>query len=180
MSVETIARRYSVALADVVAGSGQVDLVKAELGDWQRLISGNSDLRSVFSNPAIPHANKEKLLEGLLEKTRPAKSTANFLRILLKNGRLTELGEINTRFESELEARGGILAAEVRSARELPENERSELRINLEKLTGKKMKIDFATDPDLIGGVVTRIGSTVYDGSVKTQLENLKEQLVNG
>ncbi|MEP6849683.1 MAG: ATP synthase F1 subunit delta [Acidobacteriota bacterium] len=180
MSIETIARRYSVALADVVAGSGQVDIVKAELGEWQRLISGNSDLQSVFSNPAIPHANKEKLLEGLLEKTRPAKQTANFLRILLKNGRLTELGEINTRFESELESRGGIVSAEVSSARELPEGDRNELRINLEKLTGKKIKIDFATDPNLIGGVVTRIGSTVYDGSVKTQLENLKEQLVNG
>ena len=99
---------------------------------------------------------------------------------MLKNGRLTELGEINTRFESELESRDGVVAAEVRSAHELPEAQRNELRINLEKLTGKKIKIDFATDPNLIGGVVTRIGSTVYDGSVKTQLENLREQLVNG
>jgi len=180
MSVETIARRYSSALADVVVKSGETELVKGELGEWERLISGNDDLKSVFSNPAIPHLNKEKLLEGLLEKTRPAKSTANFLRILLRNGRLTELGDINERFESELEARSGVVSAEITSAREIPEAERSALRANLEKLTGKKIKISFNIDDRIIGGVVTRIGSTVYDGSVKTQLENLKERLVNG
>jgi F-type H+-transporting ATPase subunit delta len=180
MSVETVARRYSSALADVVVRSGSADTVKAELSQWEVLIRENPDLKSAFGNPAIPHANKERLLNSLIERTRPSTSTANFLRILLKNGRLTELGEINVRFDSELEARGGVESAEVISARELPEGDRSALRSNLEKLTGKKVKINFTIDQEIIGGVITRVGSTVYDGSVKTQLENLKEQLVNG
>jgi F-type H+-transporting ATPase subunit delta len=180
MSIETIARRYSSALADVMVKSGETEIVKSELGEWERMIRENADLQNVFSNPAIPHSNKEKLLEGLLEKTRPARSTANFLRILLRNGRLTELGVIKDRFESELEERSGIVSAEVTSARELPQGDRSELRSNLEKLTGKKVKLNFNIDQNIIGGVVTRVESTVYDGSVRTQLENLKKQLVEG
>lgn len=180
MSVETVARRYSSALADVVVSSGETETVKKELSEWQKLISGNSDLQSVLSNPAIPYVNKEKLLQGLIEKTRPARTTANFLKILLKNGRLTELGEINNRFESELESRNGVVSAEVTTARELPDQERAALHSSLEKLTGKQVKINFSIDKNIIGGVVTRVSSTVYDGSVKTQLENLRERLVNG
>jgi F-type H+-transporting ATPase subunit delta len=90
------------------------------------------------------------------------------------------LDEINERFATVLEERSGVVSANVTSARELPDSEKSELRLNLEKLTGKRLNINFGIDENIIGGVVTRIGSTVYDGSVRTQLENLKEQLVNG
>ena len=180
MSVETIARRYATALADVVEKSGDAETIRGELRGWEKLIGENSDLQSAFSNPTIPHANKEKVLESLLERTKPSRTAANFLRILLKNGRLTELAQINERFAAELEERSGIVSAQIVSARELPEGERAELRSNLEKLTGKKVNINFNIDTDLIGGVVTRLGSTVYDGSVKTQLENLKEELING
>jgi F-type H+-transporting ATPase subunit delta len=120
------------------------------------------------------------VLEKLIERAKPSKTTANFLRVLLRNDRLTELAEINRRFAAEIEERRGIVAAEVTSARELREDERAELRSNLEKLTGRQIKLNFQVDNNLIGGVVTRIGSTVYDGSVKTKLENLREQLVNG
>jgi len=93
---------------------------------------------------------------------------------------LMGLDEINERFATVLEERSGVVSANVTSARELPDSEKSELRLNLEKLTGKRLNINFGIDENIIGGVVTRIGSTVYDGSVRTQLENLKEQLVNG
>ena len=90
------------------------------------------------------------------------------------------LDEINERFASVIEERSGVVSAIVTSARELPDGERAELRSNLERLTGKRVNINFNIDEKLIGGVVTRIGSTVYDGSVKTQLQNLKEQLIRG
>lgn len=180
MSVETVARRYATALADVVVKTGETGTVRSELIDWERLIAENEDLKSAFSNPAIAHEKKEKVLHSLLEKVRPSKTTANFLRILQRNGRLTELAEINDRFAAELEERSGVVAAEIVSARELPEDERSALAANLEKLTGKKVNINFNIDREIIGGVVTRIGSTVYDGSVRTQLDNLREQLING
>ena len=120
------------------------------------------------------------MLEGLIAKAKPSKATANFLRVLLQNGRLTEIGGINDRFDAVLQERGGVVSAEITSARELPENERTEFQTNLERLTGKKVNINYAINKDIIGGVVTRIGSTVYDGSVKTKLENLKEQLISG
>jgi len=133
---------------------------------------------SLFRNPAIAHMNKEKVLESLLERTKPSKTTSNFLRILLRNGRLSELTHINDRFVAVLEERSGSVMANVSSARELSDSQRNELKVNLEKITGKQIKLEFNVDPNLIGGVVTRIGSTIYDSSVKTQLENLKEELI--
>lgn len=180
MSIETIARRYGTALADVVLKSGETERAKQELNAFGAMIAGNADLQSVFSNPAIAHASKENLLGELIKKTKPSKTTANFLRVLLRNSRLTELGEISERFESVLAERSGVVSAEIISARELPMAERKEFEINLERLTGKSVSVNYTVDADIIGGVVTRIGSTVYDGSVKTKLENLREQLVNG
>ena len=180
MSTETIARRYAVALADAVIKSGETESVKNELAAWSDLLSGNEDLRTVFGNPAITHVNKEKVLDSLLKKVGPSKTTSNFLRVLLQNSRLTEISDINDRFAAVLEERSGVVSAEITSARELPANERAEFEKNLERITGKKVNIAFAIDKDIIGGVVTRIGSTVFDGSVRTKLDNLKEQLVNG
>ncbi len=144
------------------------------------MLNSGSDLQTAFRSPAIQQQNKEKVLESLLEKTKPSPTTANFLRILLRNGRLTELGEINQRFDAILSERGGIVAAQITSARPLGESEKAELKANLEKLTGKSVNLTFNINEELIGGVVTKIGSTVYDGSVKTQLQQLKEQLING
>jgi len=178
MSSETIARRYSAALADVVLASGEADNVKAELAGWGEFFRSNSDLQTVFANPAINHANKEKVLEDMIAKTKPTKTTANFLRVLLRNGRLADLADINERFAVVLEERGGVVLAEITSARELPQNERADFEKNLEKLTGKKVNVNYAINKEIIGGVVTRIGSTVYDGSVRTKLENLKAEMI--
>ena len=178
MSVETVARRYATALADVVMKSGETQIVKTELKTWEDLIKTNPSLQNAFANPSIAHASKVKVLEGLLEKTKPSKTTANFLRVLLRNSRLTELSEINKKFASVLDERSGIVSAEVTSARPLSEAEKAEFQANLAKMTGKKVNLNFNINESIIGGVVTRVGSTVYDGSVKTQLENLKQQLI--
>lgn len=178
MSIETVARRYGTALADVVLKTGETETVKAELRSWEEMMAGNADLQSAFGNPAIAHADKEKVLESLISRTNPSRTTANFLRVLLRNSRLTELAEINDKFATVLEERSGRVSAEVISARDLSEGQKQELRANIEKLTGKQVDLRFAIDPSIIGGVVTRIGSTVYDGSVKTQLENLKQELI--
>jgi F-type H+-transporting ATPase subunit delta len=179
MSFETVSRRYAVALADVVGKSGDIETVRSELQAWDKLIGGNAQLKSAFANPSIAHSSKESVLEGVIAKTKPSKTTANFLRVLLRNGRLTHLGEVVRRFEAVLEERSGVISGEVSSARELTDVQRNELRVNLEKRTGKQVRPQFAVDPALIGGVVTRVGSTIYDGSVRTQLENLREQLID-
>jgi F-type H+-transporting ATPase subunit delta len=177
MSIETIARRYGTALADVVLKTGETETVKKELEAWGELLA-NADLVGVFGNPAIAHAKKELVLEQLIKKTKPSTTTGNFLRVLLRNSRLTELGEINEKFLAVLEERSGNVSAEIISARELPKGERDAFEKNLAKLTGKNVTINYSIDEEIIGGVVTRIGSTVYDGSVKTKLENLKAELI--
>ena len=178
MSIETVARRYGTALADVVLKTGETEAVRTELKAWEEMTSSNADLQNAFGNPAIAHNDKEKVLESLIQRANPSRTTANFLRVLLKNDRLTELVEINDKFAAVLEERSGRVSAEVTSARDLSEGEKQELRGNLERLTGKQVDLRFGIDPAIIGGVVTRIGSTIYDGSVKTQLENLKQELI--
>ncbi len=179
MSVETVARRYAVALADVVTKSGETETVRTELRSWEAMMKASAELTAVFANPAIAHIDKESILNKLIAKAQPSRTTANFLKVLLRNGRLTELSEINTRFEVEMETRSGNVVAKVTSARELTDSEKAELNANLAKLTGKQIKPAYTVDNGIIGGVVTQIGSTVYDGSVKTQLENLREQMTS-
>lgn len=178
MGIETVARRYAGALADVVTKSGEANSVQTELKTWEEMISSNKELSQAFSNPSIAHANKEKVLESLIAKTKPTRTTANFLRILLRNSRLTEINEINERFSSVLDERNGLITAHITSARELSDAEKAEMKINLDKLTGKTVSLQFNIDKSIIGGVVTRIGSTVYDGSIKTQLIELKEKMI--
>lgn len=180
MSVETVARRYALALADVVAKSNEAETVKTELKQWEAMMIANAELSNAFRNPAINHASKEKVLENLIAKAKPSRTTANFLRVLLRNSRLTELPQINAKFASVLEERSGAVAAKVVSARPLSPEEQAELQKSLSKLTGKQVSLNLDIDQNIIGGVVTTIGSTVYDGSVKTQLENLRQQLING
>jgi F-type H+-transporting ATPase subunit delta len=178
MSIETIARRYANALADVVLKTGETETVRSELKQWQGIFDSSVELTTVFSNPSITHKDKRDVLEDLITRVKPTKTSANFLRVLSDNGRLTELGVINDRFAAVLEERSGVVSAEITSARDLPEDERKVFKAGLEKLTGKQVRINYAVDKAIIGGVITRIGSTVYDGSVRTQLETLKEQMI--
>ncbi len=179
MSVETVARRYAGALADVVMASGEKDTIQTELKTWEEMLTANRDLHNAFYNPSINHDSKEKVLETLIERSKPSKTTANFLRILLKNNRLTEIDAINEKFDSVIAERSGVISASVISSRELTEAEKADLKASLAKLTtGKEIKLDYKIDESIIGGAITRVGSTVYDGSVKTQLELLKQQMI--
>ncbi len=179
MSVETVARRYASALADVVISSGETETVQTELKTWEEMLNANLDLRNAFYNPAIAHNSKEKVLESIINRANPSKTTANFLRVLLRNNRLTEIRAINERFDDVIAERNGVISASVTSSRELSEMEKTELKANLVRLTGgKEIKLEYKIDEDIIGGAITRVGSTVYDGSVKTQLELLKQQMI--
>ena len=178
MSVETIARRYASALADVAIESGMTDEIRTELDSWQRLIESNPDLNTAFGNPSIAHANKENLLENLIQRSNPSTTTANFLRVLLRNSRLTALPFIADKLSEELEERAGRVSGSVVSARELSDKEKSDFGTNLNKVTGKEVVLAFRIDSQLIGGAVTRVGSTVFDGSVKTKLADLQEKMI--
>jgi F-type H+-transporting ATPase subunit delta len=177
MSVQTVARRYASALADVALERGEAREVQEELVAWEKMFQASPMLPEVFRNPTIALDKKRAVLNRLIERAKPRPTTANFLKVLLQNQRLTELGEINQKFTEILDLRAGMVAAIVTTARSVPENAQQQLHAKLLSLTGKRVRIDFTTDPDLIGGLVTRIGSTVYDGSVRNHLQLIKEKM---
>lgn len=178
MSVQAIARRYAVALADVVLARGESRQIQEELSAWEMMMQANEQLLEVFRNPTIPYDQKRKVLNTLIARTRVRPITANFLQVLLQNHRLTDLREINRSLARELDQRAGLISAHVTTARPVPASAQESLRIQLAELTKSDVRLQFAVDEDLIGGVVTRIGSTVYDGSVRGQLQQIKERMV--
>src|SRR6266849_2182869 len=177
MSLQTMARRYASALADVVLERGEAADVQAELAQWEEMIQSTPHLLEVLRNPTIALEQKRTVLNKLIERAKPRQTTVNFLKVLLQNHRLTDLGEINRKFAETLDERAGMVAATVTTARAVSEDAQQELLGKLARLTGKKVKVGFATDPDLLGGIVARIGSTVYDGSVRNQLQMIKEKM---
>jgi F-type H+-transporting ATPase subunit delta len=172
-----MARRYAAALADVVVARGDAREVQEELSAWESMVAGNSDLLEVFRNPTIPYDQKRNVLNALIARARVRPTTANFLQVLLRNQRLPDLSEINKRFARELDDRSGVVLAQVTTARPVPSSLQDGLQERLSKLTGRRVRLQFAVDEDLIGGVTTRIGSTVYDGSVRTHLQQIRQKM---
>ena len=177
MSIQTVARRYASAMADVALERGEAKEVEQELREWSELLHANANLQEVFRNPTIPLDKKRAVLSTLIQRARPRPITANFLKVLLQNQRLTELPDINRKLAEILDERAGMIAARVTTARPVPESSQENLRERLATLTRKKVRVDFEQDPELIGGLVTRIGSTVYDGSVRNNLQQIKEKM---
>ena len=180
MSSRAVARRYAVALADVVSSRGETQEVREELAGWDEMLRSNAQLLEVFRHPAIPYERKRGVLEELIGRTRPRPTTANFLKVLLQNHRLAELSEVATQFAEELDRRSNVVTAQVTTARPLSPDAQESLRVRLGQLTGSTVRLQFEVDEELIGGVVTRIGSTLYDGSVRGQLQQMKQRMVGG
>ena len=178
MSVQAVARRYAVALADVVTSRGEAREVREELAAWDAMVRSNLQLLEVFRHPTIPYEKKRAVLDELIGRARPRPTTANFLRVLLQNHRLAELGEVSTQFAQELDRRAGVVAAQVTTARPLTADAQEALRKRLGELTGQSVRLQFEVDDELIGGVVTRIGSTLYDGSVRGRLEQMRRKML--
>ena len=178
MSVQTIARRYASALAEVASERGNEQAVKQEIDAWSSLIESNPQLREVFANPTVQYDQKRAVLEELITRTKVSDTTASFLRVLLKNQRLAELKYVADRFSFVLDERAGVVAANVTTARPIPEELKSSLRDAVGSAVGRSVRLTFATDEAIIGGVVTQVGSTIFDGSVQGQLERLAGDLV--
>jgi len=177
LSSQTVARRYASALADVIIERGEEVQVQEELAAWEGMILGNGPLLEAFSNPTVAYEQKESVLNELIARTKVRPTTANFLRILLKNQRLTELPQVNAKLAQILDERSGVVSAQVISARPVSDRIRASLAEKLGQMTGKRIRLSFDTDETLLGGIVTRIGSTIYDGSVRNQLRRLGEEL---
>jgi F-type H+-transporting ATPase subunit delta len=177
LSLQTIARRYATALADVAIDRNEEREVQRELDQWASMIEAHPQLKEVFDNPTIVYDHKRKVVEDLIARTRVRETTASFLRVLLRNQRLSQLRDVAARFGLILDERGGMVAAHVTTARPIPEELKSSLHETLTAATGRKVRLSFSTDESIIGGLVARIGSTIYDGSVQSQLDRLAAEM---
>jgi F-type H+-transporting ATPase subunit delta len=172
-----VARRYAAALADVALEQKSADAVKRDLHAFVEVFYSAADLRNTLESPGVNRESKDKVIEEIASKMELAHAVRNFVCLIVDHRRTEMLQEIQEAFDEELNARLGIAEAEVTSARELSAAEKRELTAALERHTGKKIEANFQEDRALLGGAVVRLGSTVYDGSVREQLNRLRQQL---
>ncbi len=173
-----VSSRYARAFADViVARRLDADQVLAELAQLVEMLHTSHDLRIVWESPAIPAEEKRQLLDVIVQRGGMSQPVRNFAAILIDHRRIAGLGDVARLLRTELNQRLGITEAEVTSARELGDDEKRELETRLAATTGGQVRAQDQTDPAVLGGAVVRVGSTIYDGSVKGQLRKLKEAL---
>ena len=171
---------YARAFADAVLNAKQ-DAARTleEAQQLAELVASSKDLREVWETPAIPAEQKRAVLDSIVAAEGMSGIVRNFVAVLIDHRRINFLGPIVKQFELELDKRMGFAEAEISSARDLNENEKRTLETQVQQLTGKKVKARYSRDASLLGGAIVRVGSTIYDGSVKGQLEKIRETLSN-
>jgi F-type H+-transporting ATPase subunit delta len=173
--MSAIVTRYASAFLDVVT-SAKLDVaaVGLELNDFLATWEGSAELRTFFSNPAVAAKQKVAFLDTLNQKLKMKKELRNLLAVLIDNDRIDSVAEVAEAYRTLLQKRLGIQQAEISTARELSDAEQKKLIAEIGKMAGAKIEASFKLDKTILGGAVVRIGSTVYDGSVRGRLERLK------
>jgi F-type H+-transporting ATPase subunit delta len=185
MTLSAVAARYANALADVVsdrtstAGRSTLQPQDAvtELRAFEAVLTQSHDLREVLHTPAISGSRKKAVVGRLADLLKLSRISRNFLLVLIGHRRITLLSEILQTFEIVLDERAGYIRAEIASASALGDAQRAQIGAELEKIAGKRIRSAWSVDESLIGGVVAKVGSTVYDGSVRGSLESLGRRL---
>lgn len=174
----SVASIYARAFADVVLDDHlNADRSVGELRTIASLLEQSVDLRRVWENPAVPAEQKRAVLDVIVERDGISKQVRNLVAVIIDHRRIHFLEHIITQLEKELDARLGVAEARIFSSRDLSDAEKREFETQVQKLTGKKVRAQYDKDASLLGGAVVRIGSTIYDGSVKGQLQRLKEAI---
>jgi F-type H+-transporting ATPase subunit delta len=172
---------YARAFADVaLTRSNLLDPARMlqELHGIEALLKESDPLRRVLENPSIPGNGKRAVLDAITQRLGTTRQVRNFVAVLIDHRRLPLFSEILKQLEQELDERQGVAEAQVSSARQLSDPEKQMLEAEITKMTGKRVRARYEQDASLLGGAVVQVGSTIYDGSVKGQLERIREQLV--
>ncbi|HEY9127244.1 MAG TPA: ATP synthase F1 subunit delta [Acidobacteriaceae bacterium] len=172
--------RYAAAFLDVVTAAHlDTTALDHQLTDFLATWNGSHELREFFMNPAVPSTQKVAVLDKLNAKLGMQKELRNLIAVLINNDRIGNVNEVAAAYRKSLQEQLGIKSAEITTARELSNDERQKLVAEVGKLAGARIDASFTLNPAILGGTVVRIGSTVYDGSVRGRLERLKETLVS-
>jgi len=181
--LSAVAYRYARALADAVLAPGSTlspQQAISELKSMEAAMEESPELRHVLGSPAVQPGQKRAVIDDLAGLLGISRLTRNFLLVLVKHHRIGLLTEAREAFEAEIDERLGFVSADVASASELAHEQVAAIESGLTSLTGKQVRARFHVDRSLIGGVVARIGSTVYDGSIRGQLESLRRKIAQG
>jgi len=169
--------QYATALADIALEQGAAEPVKKQLADFGAAYAESAELRNILASPAVEKATKHGVIDKLTARLGASRIVRNFLFVMTDNQRTHLLPEILRTFDAVIRQRLEMAEAEITSAAELTAAQKTSLQQTLERLTGKKIQAKYSLDPALLGGAVVRIGDTIYDGSVKSRLSQLRMRL---
>ena len=179
MTQRTSAGKYARALLDVAIAEADPQQIEREIAAAAELFRGHAGLWKAMTNPAVPAPKKRAVVDSLLPKLDASPAVQKSLQMLASRDRLVLLPDLGDVYRERLLDHLKVVRARVTSAAPLPADQAQQIEKRLAALTGRKVVMTVATDRALIGGVVTQIGSTVYDGSIKRQLEKLEERLTS-
>jgi F-type H+-transporting ATPase subunit delta len=171
--------QYATALADIVLEQGAAEPTRKQLEDFRAAFDESAELRNFLGSPAISKQDKHGVIEKLVARLGASRIIRNFLFVMCDNQRVHLLPEITDTFEEVLRQRQGVAEAEITSAVELTEAQKSALIQTLQRLSGKKIQAKYSLEPGLLGGALVRVGDTIYDGSVRSRLNHLRAQLAS-
>lgn len=181
--MSVFAARYARAFADVVGQLGEKEAggaaeVEKQLNGFLTAWDASPELREVFGDPSVPLTQKVAVIDAMKAKLQLAPHVRNFLAVLVEHDRIHAVHEVVAEYQRELQQRLGIHHAEVVTARPLNSEDKAVLVEKIGRLVHGKVDATFTLDQSILGGVVVKIGSTVYDGSVAGRFERLREELV--
>ena len=178
MSVSIVARRYAQALLELGVEQGDLDKIVDDVSTVAGAWHSSADFRNAMENPLVAHAAKTAVMSELCDQIGASVTTRRVLFLLIDRRRTKTLPYLARSLVELADARKGVLRAEVTTAVPLSEARYEALRAHLERMTGKRVVVERRTDPEIIGGVVTRVGDRIFDGSIRTRLQTLRDTLM--
>jgi F-type H+-transporting ATPase subunit delta len=178
--MSVVALRYAHAFASVAASTHiDTNAAQQQLRDFSETLADSHDLREVLMNPSIASEQKLRVLDAIAGRIGMLPQVRNFVAVIMDHHRLADFDEILAEYHAVADEQSGLAEAEITSAHELNPEDRANLEAQVARLAGGRVRATYRQDATLLGGAVVRIGSTVYDGSIRAQLQQLKQKLVN-
>jgi len=177
MSAGSLARRYAKALMEIGTADGSYKRIGQDVASMAKAIDTSEELTNLLSNPVFPRSEREKIVVAILRRAGASPTVVNFSKLLLDRDRLGILPDISRELSAMIDAKSGRLTAQVTSAAPLNIMQQNELKMTLEDISGKKILIELKEDAALLGGLIAQVGDLVYDGSLRTQLREIRRAL---
>lgn len=179
MSSGSLSRRYAKALMEIGNTDGSFQRIGQDVASLAKAMKESTEFSGLLTNPSFPRSEREKIVLAILQRIGATKTVINFAMLLLDRERMAVLPDISRELSAMIDQASGQVTAQVTTAVALTPAQQSELQTTLESLSGKKIQIDAKLDPSLLGGVIAKVGDLVYDGSLRTQLRELRRSLGN-